>query len=86
MDSPLPEDLTPRNDFKVYVALLSRLTDRNWKTRFEAALTRLRPKCNPIILVGWCTDALPCSWPNHEYYVSHAVYDSVLDNHVHRKH
>ena len=61
MDSPLPEDLTPLDDFKIYVALLNRLTDRNWKTRFEAALARLRPKCNPIIIVGWCTDALPCS-------------------------
>ena len=28
---------------------------------------------------------MPCDWRNHEFYVSHAVYDSILDKHVHQK-
>jgi hypothetical protein len=79
-----PADLSPLNGFRIYVALLNRLTDRNWTTRFEAALARMRPKRTPVI-IGWCSDALPCDWRNHEFYVSHAVYDSILDKHVHQK-
>ncbi|MFM7983246.1 MAG: hypothetical protein ACKPKO_28390, partial [Candidatus Fonsibacter sp.] len=83
--APIPADLSCLNGFRIYIGLLNIMTDRSWKVRFEVALARLRPTCTPTIIVSWCTDALPCDWRNHEDFVTHALYDSILDKHAHQK-
>ena len=82
--TPIPDDISCLNGFRIYIGLCNRLTDRHWKVRLESALARMRPRCSPSIIIGWCTDALPCSWHTHRFFVDHAVNDSVLDKFAHQ--
>ncbi|MFM7985808.1 MAG: hypothetical protein ACKPKO_41485, partial [Candidatus Fonsibacter sp.] len=81
-----PRDLSCLNGFRIYVALLNRLYDKNWKHRLDAALARLRGRLiNPTILLGYTSEALPCNWQSLRHYTDHAVLDRVLDKYVHQK-
>ena len=75
-------DLSCRNGFRMYVGLLTRLTDKRWTNRLDAALARLWPHCTPTRIIGWCTDARPRDWRN-QFFVDQSVMYSILDECAH---
>ena len=38
----LPDDLSCLDGFRIYIGLLNRIWDRNWKHRLDTAMARLR--------------------------------------------
>ena len=72
------------NGFRINIGLINRLTDKHWKIRLEAAFARTRPRCSPTIIIGWCADALPCSWHTHRLFVDHAVQEMVINKFAHQ--
>ncbi|MFM7980376.1 MAG: hypothetical protein ACKPKO_13770, partial [Candidatus Fonsibacter sp.] len=68
----------------IYIGLLNKINDYKWKSRMESALARLRSKCNPIILLGFTAEALPCSWQSQRLLTEHPALDQQLDKFVHQ--
>ena len=82
----LPDDLSCLDGFRIYIGLLNRIWDRNWKHRLDTAMARLRGRMvTPTLLFGYTAEALPCSWQNLRFYTEHALLDNVLDKYVHQK-
>ena len=80
MQRQQPADPSCLNGFRIYVGLLTQLTDKRWTNRLDAALARLWPRCTPTRIIGWCTDARPCDWRNHQFFVDQSVMYSILDS------
>ena len=83
MQHQQPADPSCLNGFRIYVGLLIRLTDMRGTNRLNAALARLWPCCTPTRIMGWCTDARPRDWRNHQFFVDQSVMYSILDKCAH---
>ena len=82
-DFRVPNGLTCLDGFRIYVGLLSRIWDRDWKHRLGTALARLRGRMvTPTILFGYTAEALPCNWQSLRFYTERALPDNVMDKYT----